>query len=126
MDNPKTETNYLKLNAIKKPSTNIIESALVSALGNLTVAANSLQVTRKTLYQWIEDEGLESCVEEARDGALDHVENKLMDRINDEDTTAIIFFLKTQGRNRGYGDKQEINHSHNSNELNVIVKNMSK
>ena len=80
---------------MKKPDRSIIEKAIVKAFGNLSTAAKSLSVDRATLYKWIEQEGLEEAVIEGR-------------KINGGDTTAIIFFLKTQGKSRGYVERQEI------------------
>lgn len=97
-----------KVNTMKKPDRSIIEKAIVKAFGNLSTAAKSLSVDRATLYKWIEQEGLEEAVQEGRNTRLDFVESKLDQKINGGDTTAIIFFLKTQGKNRGYVERQEI------------------
>ena len=35
-------------------------------------------------------------------------ESKLMENINGNDNTSIIFFLKTKGKKRGYVEKQEV------------------
>ena len=43
----------------------------------------------------------------ARETAIDHVESKLMGAIDDGNVTAIIFFLKTQGKSRGYTERSE-------------------
>jgi hypothetical protein len=80
----------------------------VKAFGNLSTAARSLQVDRVTLYKWIEHEGLEQAVIEGRNTRLDFVESKLDQKIDSGDTTAIIFFLKTQGKSRGYVERQEV------------------
>ena len=93
---------------MKKPDRSIIEKAIVKAFGNLSTAAKSLNVDRATLYKWIEQEGLEEAVIEGRNTRLDFVESKLDQKINGGDTTAIIFFLKTQGKSRGYVERQEI------------------
>lgn len=83
-------------------------------------------MTRKTLYDWIEKDGLKDVISESRSGALDFVENKLMSRINEGSDTAIIFFLKTQGKSRGYVERQELEHNVTSNKLTVEVVKMTK
>lgn len=89
-----------------------VKNAIIKEMGNLTKAAQRLGCVRKTVYNWIEKEPeLAIVVEEARDTALDFVENKLMDGIREGHPTLIIFFLKTQGRKRGYIERQEIEYS---------------
>jgi hypothetical protein len=60
-----------------------------------------------------EDEELKEIMVEGRNARLDFVESKLDKKISDGDTTAIIFFLKTQGKERGYVERQEFNHQIN-------------
>ena len=93
---------------MKKPDTSVIEKAILKAYGNLSAASKSLGVDRVTLYKWIEQDGLEQAVVEGRNSRLDFVEGKLDQKIDGGDTTAIIFFLKTQGKSRGYVERQEI------------------
>jgi len=93
---------------MKKPDRSVIEQAIVKAFGNLSAASKSLGVDRVSLYKWIEQDGLEQAVIEGRNSRLDFVEGKLDQKIDGGDTTAIIFFLKTQGKSRGYVERQEI------------------
>jgi len=93
---------------MKKPDRSVIEQAIVKAFGNLSAASKSLGVDRVSLYKWIEQDGLEQAVVEGRNSRLDFVEGKLDQKIDGGDTTAIIFFLKTQGKSRGYVERQEI------------------
>lgn len=93
---------------MKKPDTSVITKAIVKAFGNLSAASKSLGVDRVTLYKWIEQDGLEQAVIEGRNSRLDFVEGKLDQKIDGGDITAIIFFLKTQGKSRGYVERQEI------------------
>lgn len=93
---------------MKKPDRSIIKEAIVKAFGNLSTAAKSLQVERATLYAWIEAEGLEESVQEGRNRRLDFAESMLDKGMKDGNMTAIIFYLKTQGKSRGYIERQEV------------------
>jgi hypothetical protein len=101
-------TDYTKLNNMKKPDRSIIKEAIVKAYGNLSTAAKSLAIERATLYAWIESEGLEEAVQEGRNKRLDFAESMLDKGMKDGNMTAIIFYLKTQGKSRGYVERQEV------------------
>ena len=75
---------------------------------NITLACLSVGISRVTYYKWREkDEKFRQECEDIEEEAIDFVENKLFGRINDNDTTAMIFFLKTKGKKRGYVEKVE-------------------
>ena len=57
---------------------------------------------------------------EARESMLDTAEATLYDKIAAGDTTALIFFLKTEGKSRGYVERQEIGRKPGA-EMKVIV-----
>lgn len=93
--------------------------ALIEAKGNVTNACQSVGIARQTHYEWCkEDEGYKSDVDGVLDVAIDYVENKLFERIEDGDTTATIFYLKTIGKRRGYVEKAEIDHTTKGESLN--------
>ena len=46
---------------------------------------------------------MSEALHDARQKLIDTAEEWLFQRIEEGDTTALIFFLKTQGRSRGYG-----------------------
>lgn len=79
-------------------------NALENARGLVSLAAKMSGVSRITHYSWLKKypEYVER-VNEITDRNLDEVENVLLEKIfNDRDTTAIIFYLKTKGKARGY------------------------
>jgi len=83
--------------------------ALEANLGVVTISANACGVSRKTHYMWLnKDSQYKEEVESIKGIAIDFVETKLFNRIKNDDTTSIIFYLKTQGRNRGYVERQEM------------------
>lgn len=113
MDNKKTE---------------VIE-ALKSCHGIVTDACRKADVPRSTFYVWLKDDpDFKAAYDDTLEEAIDFVEGKLFEKVNgvtirkgvDEETgkditydlppsdTAIIFYLKTKGKKRGYVERQEI------------------
>ena len=81
-------------------------------VGNISLICQALKIDRGTYYKWLKkDEGFKQIIEDGGEGLIDHVESKLYARIDSGDTTAIIFFLKTKGRSRGYIEKHFLEHS---------------
>jgi hypothetical protein len=85
--------------------------ALEKSLGVVTTACKTAGIARSTHYEWMEsDENYKKSVEGLKDIALDFAESKLFKSIENGSDTATIFYLKTQGKKRGYIEKQEIVH----------------
>jgi len=53
----------------------------------------------------------QKAFENEAENVLDFTESMLMKKIKDGDTQAIKYKLSSHGRKRGYGEKQEIEHS---------------
>lgn len=80
--------------------------------GIVSVVADALGVDRSAVYKMRDRHPtVATALEEARERMTDKVESKLLERIENGDTTAIIFYLKTQAKQRGYVEKQEQEHS---------------
>jgi hypothetical protein len=83
--------------------------ALKLNLGNISEGCKAINISRQTYYRWIDDDqDFESKCQNVSESLIDLAENRLLEKINDYDTTSIIFFLKTKGRKRGYQEKQEL------------------
>lgn len=83
--------------------------ALEMSLGIVTAAANQVGIHRTTHHLWMQqDEEYAERVRELKELALDFAESHLHQKIRSGDTASIIFFLKTQGKKRGYIERQEI------------------
>lgn len=77
--------------------------ALESSLGVVTQACKITGIGRTQFYQWMHDDvNFKLAVEQVSEIALDFAESKLHKQIEDGNTTATIFYLKTKGKNRGY------------------------
>jgi hypothetical protein len=103
--------------------------ALSKSLGVVQTACKLVGIDRSTFYKYVkEDDEFKEAVENIEQEAIDFVESKLFERVegvwidsgkvdnNDEpivyksppSDTAIIFYLKTKGKKRGYVERQEI------------------
>jgi hypothetical protein len=83
--------------------------ALKNNLGHISNACKAANIHRQTYYSWIDkDEQFKQNCDDVSEGLIDLVESKLLENINNNDNTCIIFFLKTKGKSRGYIEKQEI------------------
>lgn len=90
--------------------------------GIVSSACKSIGLPRSTFYNWcLNDAEFKAAVDDIQEVAIDFVESKLMEKINGvtcmgkEDVyeqppsdTAIIFYLKTKGKKRGYVEKTEL------------------
>lgn len=105
--------------------------ALERYCGIVTDACKSIGLARSTFYKWCTDDPeFKAAVDDVQEVAIDYVESKLFEKINgvlistrdDEggkpliysqppSDTAIIFYLKTKGKRRGYVERQELDHS---------------
>ena len=80
--------------------------------GNISESCDAANIGRQTYYDWIEkDEVFKQDTADAQESLIDLAESKLMENIEENDNTSIIFFLKTKGKKRGYIEKQEIEHT---------------
>ena len=93
--------------------------ALEKSLGIVSTACQSVGVSRTTYYKYYnEDKDFKTLVDDISDIALDFAESQLFELIKEKNVTAIIFYLKTKGKKRGYIEKQD--NSQNSNNITGI------
>ena len=114
-----------------------IKSEILEALekynGIVSTACASIGLARSTFYNWLNaDAEFKLDVDEIQEVAIDFVESKLMEKITGiqvmgkdspydlpPSDTAIIFYLKTKGKKRGYVEKQEIDHTSKGESFNI-------
>lgn len=83
-------------------------TALEESLGVVTTACKKANISRVTFYDYYKhDPEFKKQVDELDNVALDFAESKLFKLINEENATAIIFYLKTKGKIRGYVESIE-------------------
>ena len=88
--------------------------ALEKSLGIVTRACKAAGITRTTFYRYVKDDKeFAAAVEELADVALDFAEEQLHAQILDGIPASTIFYLKTKGKKRGYGDHMAIDHNLN-------------
>ena len=83
-------------------------SALKTSMGNVTMACHSVGVGRTTYYLWLKENPLfKEQVDEIEEIVLDWAESKLYEQIEKGNIAANIFYLKCQGKDRGWTEKYE-------------------
>lgn len=83
--------------------------ALEKSLGVVSTASKATGTARQTHYEWYsEDKDYAMQVDLLKDLAIDFAESRLLSNINKGSDTAIIFYLKTQGKKRGYVERTEM------------------
>lgn len=103
-----------------------ILAALEDKHGIVSEACNSINFPRSTFYDWLKnDPDFKKAVDDIQETAIDYVEGKLFQKISgvtmkgkgpdEEDVysippsdTAIIFYLKTKAKHRGYIERSEM------------------
>jgi hypothetical protein len=90
--------------------------------GNISLTCKVLKISRETFYRWCrEDKKFKKEADEIRESLIDFAESQLLKKIKNEDLGAIIFFLKTKGKSRGYTEKQEIEHSGAESQIHIYL-----
>lgn len=90
-----------------RKSTEVKKRKMIKAMkmnfGNISKSSKQANISRKTHYRWLEsDKKYEESINLVLEQLLDVVDGILMDRILEGNVSAIIFYLKTKGKHRGY------------------------
>lgn len=111
--------------ATKRMRKDKLLKSLEENMGIVTVSCKAAEVPRQTYYDWMnEDEEFAKSVQELKNVTLDFVESKLIAQINNDNMTGIIFYLKCQGRERGYIERQDIDHTTKGDKIKPNVINL--
>jgi len=101
-------TNNNNISKKREATCQRIIVALKETKGLLTLAARKAGVSYPTVNRYANDfPSVREAVLEAKESMVDFAEGKLFEKISKGDTASIIFYLKTQGKKRGYIERQE-------------------
>lgn len=108
-----TQSTQLPQERVKIPLTvERVADVFKRSYGNVVATAEAFGVARCTVYAFMKSHpDLVQVLEDCRQAHLDNVESRFYaDCLKDDPKYQIsrIHFLKTQGRERGYGDRTEI------------------
>lgn len=95
--------------------------SLKAKLGVVSAASQDCNISRTTFYEWLKtDSEFRKKVDLINEHAIDFVESKMFEGINNGDRQLIQFFLSTRGKRRGYTTKIEVQQDKRSTvQLNV-------
>jgi len=83
--------------------------AIENKKGFITQAAKQLGISRRQLHRLVNlHPTVKEALADAREEMKDFTESKMYQAIADGNTTMIIFYAKTQMKDRGYVERQEI------------------
>ena len=86
-----------------------VEPLIDKMSGNVAAIARALGVSRGAVWNRIQESAnLQKALEDAREQMIDNVESTLYKKALGGDVTSMIFFLKTQGKRRGYTERHEL------------------
>ena len=79
-------------------------------MGILTTACRKADIaSRQTIYNWMKsDPEFEQAMKAVLEERKDFAENAMLQKIQAGDTACILFYLKTQCRDRGYIERSEL------------------
>jgi hypothetical protein len=89
-----------------------VDAQLNKAFGNISAVAAAFGVTRSAVYDYIKRHpSLKRTMDDARERLIDDAESALHAAVLSKEGWAVCFTLKTIGKDRGYVEKRQIEHS---------------
>ena len=101
---------------------------LIDSFFNIGWCCKQMSMTPRTLSRWrSEDPEFNRACEDERNAIKDEVEVMMQKRIREKSDQVLIFWAKTQMKDRGYIEKSEIEHSGNTETtINLIEKSVEE
>lgn len=83
--------------------------ALANTSGIVSSACKAANVSRMTYYRWYNDDpDFREKADDIKELQKDFAESLILKKMKEGDTTMIIFYAKTQMKDRGYTERKEI------------------
>lgn len=101
-----------------------IINALKQNGGFVTSAARALNVTPQAIYARMEkNQRIKEAHLAIKEQYLDLAESQLLQKVRSGDLGAICFYLKCQGKSRGYVERQQLEHTgpQGSDQLQFVI-----
>lgn len=99
------------------------KQAIVGSRGSLRLIAERLGCSRTVAQNGIRgNKLLQALFDDEVESSVDTLEEALFRRVEEGDTPAIVFGLKTRGRHRGYNDKIEVEQNVSATVLGITAK----
>jgi hypothetical protein len=89
--------------------------------GHIADTCKAFNVDRGCYYDWMaKDPEFKQAIHDADEAKKDWIESMALKRISEASDTMLIFYMKTKLKDRGYIERQEVEHSGEINILNDI------
>lgn len=86
-----------------------VEERLRKYNGNMAAVAREYGVTRQAVWKFVQSyANLAAVVIDCRESMKDHAESSLHKSVLEGEAWAVCFYLKTQAKDRGYVERQEV------------------
>jgi len=93
----------------KIPSKRALKEALQKYSGNMAACSRSFGCSRQLVSAYVnQDPELRELCDDLTETFIDYAESKLYELIREKQPSAVIFFLKTRAKHRGYVERQEL------------------
>jgi transposase-like protein len=95
---------------------------LTKQAGNVAGACRAMNINRRTYYNWMEKhEDFKGVVLDITEALIDDAESQLQKLIGDGNVVAILFYLKTRAKSRGYIERQETDITSKGDKININI-----
>lgn len=93
---------------IKRDKKKVLE-VLGQNAGIISASCRAAKITRFTFYKWYnEDPDFAEKVDDVKEMQKDVAEALILKKMKEGDTTMLIFYAKTQMKDRGYTERKEV------------------